>query len=451
MRIVIIGAGKIGEAIVKHVSNEEHEVVIIDNNPDVIEKMVNKYDVMGICGSGVSYEIQANAGVEKSDLVIAVTASDERNMLACLVAKTMGVSRTIARVRDYNYTKQIHLMKDALGISLTINPELESSNEIMRIINFPEALKVDTFAKGNADLIELYIPEGNPLVGQPLYSIASKYQVKALVCAVCRGNEVFIPSGSFVLQAKDKIHVTASRNNARTLISKLGLSETKMKEILIIGGGRIAMYLGAELLKNRYRVKIIERDLARCEELSQVLKDATIIHGDGSDQNLLAEEGIVQSDVVVCITGIDEENIIISMYANKLNVKKVITKVNKPSFAGLLESIEMASVISPQEIAASQIVRYIRASENSRGNNIKTLYKLVNNQVEAIEFSATKSSKVLNVSLKNMKIKPNMLIAGIVRDNEVIIPNGDSMILDGDSVIVVTTSHALNDLDEILV
>lgn len=363
----------------------------------------------------------------------------------------MGVSRTIARVRDYNYTKQIHLMKDALGISLTINPELESSNEIMRIINFPEALKVDTFAKGNADLIELYIPEGNPLVGQPLYSIASKYQVKALVCAVCRGNEVFIPSGSFVLQAKDKIHVTASRNNARTLISKLGLSETKMKEILIIGGGRIAMYLGAELLKNRYRVKIIERDLARCEELSQVLKDATIIHGDGSDQNLLAEEGIVQSDVVVCITGIDEENIIISMYANKLNVKKVITKVNKPSFAGLLESIEMASVISPQEIAASQIVRYIRASENSRGNNIKTLYKLVNNQVEAIEFSATKSSKVLNVSLKNMKIKPNMLIAGIVRDNEVIIPNGDSMILDGDSVIVVTTSHALNDLDEILV
>lgn len=451
MRIVIIGAGKIGEAIVKHVSNEEHEVVIIDNNPDVIEKMVNKYDVMGICGSGVSYEIQANAGVEKSDLVIAVTASDERNMLACLVAKTMGVSRTIARVRDYNYTKQIHLMKDALGISLTINPELESSNEIMRIINFPEALKVDTFAKGNADLIELYIPDGNPLVGQPLYSIASKYQVKALVCAVCRGNEVFIPSGSFVLQAKDKIHVTASRNNARTLISKLGLSETKMKEILIIGGGRIAMYLGAELLKNRYRVKIIERDLARCEELSQVLKDATIIHGDGSDQNLLAEEGIVQSDVVVCITGIDEENIIISMYANKLNVKKVITKVNKPSFAGLLESIEMASVISPQEIAASQIVRYIRASENSRGNNIKTLYKLVNNQVEAIEFSATKSSKVLNVSLKNMKIKPNMLIAGIVRDNEVIIPNGDSMILDGDSVIVVTTSHALNDLDEILV
>ncbi len=451
MRIVIIGAGKIGEAIVKHVSNEEHEVVIIDNNPDVIEKMVNKYDVMGICGSGVSYEIQANAGVEKSDLVIAVTASDERNMLACLVAKTMGVSRTIARVRDYNYTKQIHLMKDALGISLTINPELESSNEIMRIINFPEALKVDTFAKGNADLIELYIPDGNPLVGQPLYSIASKYQVKALVCAVCRGNEVFIPSGSFVLQAKDKIHVTASRNNARTLISKLGLSETKMKEILIIGGGRIAMYLGAELLKNRYRVKIIERDLARCEELSQVLKDATIIHGDGSDQNLLAEEGIVQSDVVVCITGIDEENIIISMYANKLNVKKVITKVNKPSFAGLLESIEMASVISPQEIAASQIVRYIRASENSRGNNIKTLYKLVNNQVEAIEFSATKSSKVLSVSLKNMKIKPNMLIAGIVRDNEVIIPNGDSMILDGDSVIVVTTSHALNDLDEILV
>lgn len=451
MRIVIIGAGKIGEAIVKHVSNEEHEVVIIDNNPDVIEKMVNKYDVMGICGSGVSYEIQANAGVEKSDLVIAVTASDERNMLACLVAKTMGVSRTIARVRDYNYTKQIHLMKDALGISLTINPELESSNEIMRIINFPEALKVDTFAKGNADLIELYIPEGNPLVGQPLYSIASKYQVKALVCAVCRGNEVFIPSGSFVLQAKDKIHVTASRDNARTLISKLGLSETKMKEILIIGGGRIAMYLGAELLKNRYRVKIIERDLTRCEELSQVLKDATIIHGDGSDQNLLAEEGIVQSDVVVCITGIDEENIIISMYANKLNVKKVITKVNKPSFAGLLESIEMASVISPQEIAASQIVRYIRASENSRGNNIKTLYKLVNNQVEAIEFSATKSSKVLNVSLKNMKIKPNMLIAGIVRDNEVIIPNGDSMILDGDSVIVVTTSHALNDLDEILV
>ena len=450
MKIVVIGDGKVGRAIVQHTCKEGHEVVVIDKNPKVIEELVNTYDAGGICGNGACIDIQESAGVAKADLVVAATSRDEVNMLACLIAKKLGAKATIARVRSYEYNQNIELMKDALGIQMTINPELEAANEIMNIINFPEANRVDTFANGNVDLVELFIPENSPLIGLTLANISTKYQVRILVCAVQRGEEVFIPTGNFTFQAKDKIHITASRLVVKDFLKKLGLIETKMKDILVIGGGKISIYLAEQLIKGKYNVKIIEKDYERCLELSELLPGASIIHGDGSDQLLLEEEGLDSCDAIVCLTNLDEENIIISLYAQKMEVSKIITKVNKESFAGIVETIGVASVISPKEITSSRVISYVRSTSNIHGSNIVKLYKLVNNRVEAIEFIAKKSSKLLNVCLKDLKLKKNVLIASIIRNSEVIIPSGMTQIEEKDSVIVVTTGQILDDLNDIL-
>ena len=450
MKIVVIGDGKVGRAIVQHTCKEGHEVVVIDKNPKVIEELVNTYDAGGICGNGACIDIQESAGVAKADLVVAATSRDEVNMLACLIAKKLGAKATIARVRSYEYNQNIELMKEALGIQMTINPELEAANEIMNIINFPEANRVDTFANGNVDLVELFIPENSPLIGLTLANISTKYQVRILVCAVQRGEEVFIPTGNFTFQAKDKIHITASRLVVKDFLKKLGLIETKMKDILVIGGGKISIYLAEQLIKGKYNVKIIEKDYERCLELSELLPGASIVHGDGSDQLLLEEEGLDSCDAIVCLTNLDEENIIISLYAQKMEVSKIITKVNKESFAGIVETIGAASVISPKEITSSRVISYVRSTSNIHGSNIVKLYKLVNNRVEAIEFIAKKSSKLLNVCLKDLKLKKNVLIASIIRNSEVIIPSGMSQIEVNDSVIVVTTGQILDDLNDIL-
>ncbi len=450
MKIVIIGIGKMGEEIVKHVCHENHEVVVIDNSPVVIEEIINQYDVMGVNGNGVSYEVQKTAGVDKADLFIAVTESDEANMLACLIAKKLGAVHTIARVREYEYTKQIELMTGALEITRTINPELEASREILRIINFPEASRVDSFADGNADFIEFYISEESPLVGMSLMQINSKYGVQLLVGAVKRGKEVIIPNGKFVFQGKDRIYVISSQEQSKAFISKLGLSETKLKDIMIIGASKITNYLAEALVKNKYNVKVIELNPVKAQALAEQIKNVNVIVGDASDQNLLREEGLDNFDALICLTGKDEENIIISLYANKRNVGKIVTKVNKASFAGLLESIQMASVICPQEIAANQVVSYIRSTANTGGNNIITLHKIVENKVEASEFIASSTSKVLNIKLKDLELKKNILIGGIIRNHQIIIPSGMTSIQERDSVIVVSKDIILNDLDDIL-
>ena len=450
MKIVIIGDGKVGRAIVEHTVQEGHTVIVIDKNPKIIEQIVDLYDVMGVAGNGANIDIQKNAGVDKADLVVAATSSDETNILCCLVARKLGAKQTIARVRDYDYYKQIHILQEDLGLAMTLNPELEAANEIMKIINFPQVNRMDSFANGNVDLVEMFVPEGSKLIGESLYSLHKKYDVNSLVCAVQRDNEVFIPKGNFTLQAKDRIHMTTGSSEVRGFLTKMGMNVSKLKNILIIGGGKIALYLGEKLIANKYKVKIIESDQLRCQELSQLLPEATIIHGDGTDQRILEEEGIKTTDAIVSLTGIDEENIIIAMYANKMNVHKIITKVNKQSFADLLETIDVASVISPKELTAARIVSYIRALNNSRGNNVITLYKLVNNKVEALEFVAKENSKILNKKLRDLKLKDNVLIGAIIRNNEVIIPSGEDMLMLNDSVIVVTTNSYLDDLSEIL-
>lgn len=451
MKIIVIGDGKVGRTIVEHICKEGHEVTIIDKNSNNIEEIVNQFDVLGVCGNGASYDVLKEAGADKADLVVATTTHDETNILSCLISEKMGAKASVARVRSYEYNNQLKMIKNDLGIDLPINPEKETANEITKILNFPEAIRVDSFAKGNVDLVELFIPADNPLVGESLSSIYQKYQIKVLVCAVDRSGEVFIPTGSFVINAKDKIYVTAnSKSTLRKFIDKVSLVEKRLKNVLIVGGGKITAYLGKELSKGKFNVKIIELNKNRCLELSELLPNATIIHGDGTDQGVLEEEGLANMDAVVALTNKDEENIILSMFANQLNVKKIITKVNKTSLVGLMSNISLASVLSPKDVTVSKILSYIRAVNNNRGSNVNTLYKLVNNKVEALEFKAKENSKLISIPLKDLKLKENILIAAIIHENEVIIPSGNDFISVDDKVLVVTTNQFLEDLNEIV-
>ena len=451
MKILVIGDGKVGRIIVENACREGHEVVVIDVNDKNIEELVNKWDVIAIKGNGASYDILRSADCGKADLVVAATSSDETNILACLISKKMGAKSTIARVRNHEYHNQLQIIRDDLGIDIPINPEKETADDITKILNFPEALRVDTFADGGVDLVEFYIPKNNPLVGLSLREVYQNYQIKVLVCAVERNEEVFIPSGNFVIEAEDRIYITAnSKHTLKKFVEKAGLEEEKIKNVMIIGGGKISTYLGQELLKNKINVKIVESDYKRCVELSTLLPNASIIHGDASNQELLIDEGLDVVDSVVCLTGNDEENIIISMFANKLKVKKIITKVNKTSLVGLVNSISNISVVSVKETIAARVISYIRAVDNTRGSNVVTLHKLVNDKVEAVEFIAKENKRLVNIPLKELKIKENFLLAAIIRGNDVIIPSGDDCICVNDRVIVVTTTQFIKDLNGIL-
>jgi trk system potassium uptake protein TrkA len=452
MKILVIGDGKVGRVIVENTCQEGHEVVVIDTDNNNVEELVNKYDVMGINGNGASFDILKEADAGKADLVVAATTNDETNILACLISKNMGAKATAARVRNYEYSNQLQIIKEDLGITMPINPEKETAEEIIKLINFPEAVRVDSFADDCVDLVELHIPEGNVLVGEPIRSIYQSFKIKVLVTAVERGDDVFIPSGDFVLEANDRIYITAnSRATLKKFIEKVSLIEKKIKNVMIIGGGKISAFLAAELAKSKFNVKIIENNYERCVELSTLIPNASVIYGDGANQELLFDEGLDTMDAIACLTGNDEENIIISMFANKVNVKKIITKVNKASLTTLVKSISNISVVSPKDLTASKIISYIRGIDNARGSNVVTLHKLVNNKVEAVEFIAKENKRLIKIPLKDLKMKKNFLIAAIIRGNDVIIPSGNDYIDVNDKVIVVTTTQFLKDLDEILV
>jgi len=450
MRIIIIGDGKVGTTLVSHLSSEGHNITVLDKNPDVIESLVNTYDVLGICGNGASYEILKEAGASHADLVISATSSDEINILSCLIARNLGTKSTIARVRNYDYNMQVDEMRKDLGLDMTINPELETARDILRIINFPEALRVDSFASGKVDLIELYLPTNSPLIGKSLASIRTDYKVNVLIGAISRHEEVYIPTGSFVFQEGDRIHIIGTKGGFKDLLKKLGLLEGRLKSVMIIGGGRISVYLAEQLIKAKYHVKIIEQSLETCKNLTALLPKAEIIYGDGTDQRVLDEEGIASTDAIICLTGIDEENIIISMYADKIGVEKIVAKVDKTSFKSIIESVGDVTVISPQSTTSNRIISYVRSNENTHGSNVIRLYKLINNQVEALEFKANSSSKLIGKKIKDIKKKDNILIASIIRDNEIITPSGMDEIKNNDLVIIITKNERLDDLDDIL-
>jgi trk system potassium uptake protein TrkA len=439
MDIIIIGGGKVGRTLVEYLNNEGHSVVLVDIKSSIIEMVQDDFDVMGIVGSGTDIEVLREAGVRRADLVIAVTEKDEFNVLCCIISKKMGAKRCVARMRNPEYYKQLTFMRDEIGINMIVNPEYYAANEISRILRFPAAIKTETFSKGRIELAEIKIEEKSSLDGKALHEIYSKYKVKVLVCAVQRGDDVIIPKGDFVVHADDRIHVTATHSDIAKFMNLIGIDNQKLKTVMLIGGGKISYYLSRQLIESGMKVKIIEQDMDRCNELSEALPKAAIICADGTDRNTLTEEGIESVDAVVTLTGIDEENIIVSMYAKKLEVDKVITKINRLSFAEMLDSLGIDSIVTPKDITANIILGYVRAMENSSGTEINTLYRIVGNKAEAIEFKVTNEPRLTSIPLKNLKLKNNILIASIVHDGRPSIPDGNSTIEPGDSLVIVTT------------
>lgn len=449
MKIVIIGLGTIGKTILKSLSGEGHTVTIIDEDKRKIEELIEKYDALGIVGNGASMDIQNEASVEAADLVIVLTQSDELNILACLVAKKVGAKNTIARVRNPDYRKQISVMKDDLGIAMIVNPEQETANEIFNIINLPSVSQIEHFAKGRVSLVEIVVEKGCSLIGESLISIGKKLTTKVLICAVQRGDEVIIPAGNFKIEEGDRIHFTANAKSLGDFLSEANLVKSPFKNIMIVGGGRIGYYLADSLSKKKYTVKLIENDSENAEVLAELLPRATVICGNGTQHDVLIEEGIEAMDAFVALTDIDEENMIVSMFANKKKVKKSITQIKSDDLYGMLDELGIHNNVSPKHIVASRIISYIRALANTRGSNVLTLYQLVNNQVEALEFSARKQENIYDKPLKELNIKKNCLIACIIRKNEVIIPDGNSEIKLGDNVVVVTTHKNFDDLTDV--
>ena len=451
MNIVIIGDGKVGHKLAKQLSDEKYNVALIDQSERKLRDAVNELDVSCVVGDGANAEVQKEADVPGADLVIACASTDELNMLCCLLAKRLGAKQTIARVRNPVYYQQMHLFKEDLKLSMAVNPELVLAGEISRVLIFPSAAKIETFAKGRVELVEVTIGDQSPMDGISLMELYRKYQIKMLICAVQRGSDVYIPDGSFVTRRGDKINIAASHKEIEKFFKFVGAKRNKVRTVLICGGGRVAYYLSKQLLSLGMQVKIIEQSKERCMELCDLLPKATIIHGNATDHELLEEEGIGNADAFVCLTGIDEENIIMSMYAKTKNVSKIITKVNEDALQHLVDELGIESTVSAKNVTTNVIMSYVRAMKNSMGSaNVETVYQLINGRIEALEFLIREATNYTGIPLKDLTIRENHLVACIVRKRQIIIPGGNDTMEVGDSVLVVSMSQGLEDLKEIL-
>jgi len=453
MRIVIVGAGKVGWALTQNLA-AKNDVIVIDQNQQLIDNIINIYDVMAVCGNGASYEVQKEAGAEKADLLIATTASDEINIVACLVAKKMGVPHTIARIRNPDYEKQLRFMREDLGLSMVINPEKATAREIARVLRFPNAMKMESFSKGRLELVEYRLPENTVLNGTKLADLYRNIRVRVLICAVTREGETIIPSGDFVLRSGDKISVTSTPAQLEQFFRHLGVFRKKASTVMIVGASKMCYYLSQQLIDMGMSVKIIDRDEQRCIRMGEQLPKAMVIVGDGTDSELLDEEGIDEADAFVAITGMDEANILMAISASKrVQDCKVVVKINRKSLVDLVSNESMVdSVVSTGTVTAELILQYVRAMQNATGSHIKTLHRIVDEKVEALEFSvAGTDAPYIGVPLKDLKLRSGILLAGIVRrSGQIIIPSGNDTIHPGDDVIVVTTDTNLQDIGDIL-
>ena len=450
LKIIIVGCGKVGSTLVEQLVLEGHDITVIDNNITKIEELTNLYDIMGVEGNGASYSVQMEAGIENTDLLIAVTGSDELNLLCCTIAKQVGNCAAIARVRTPDYSKEIGYLREKLGLAMIINPELEAAREMARILYLPTALEVSSFAHGQAELIQFKIPEGNLLDGITLAQLSSRVPNKVLVCAIQRDGKVEIPSGMSVMKAGDVISFVAPRATIKNFMQNISVKTSKVKNTMIIGGGKAAYYLASQLLHMGISVKIIEQNRKRCEELSILLPKAIIINGDGTDAELLKEEGIDSIESFVPLTGMDEENIMLTLHARQLSDAKVITKINRLAFKNVIAELNLGSVIYPRMITSESIIAYVRAKKASIGSNIKTLYHLFDGRAEAIEFSIDEASKVTDTPLMNLKLKEHVLVAFINRNGKIILPSGQDCICVGDTVMIVTTHNGFDEIEDIL-
>lgn len=452
MKIIIVGAGKIGELLCKDLASEGNDITLIEQNAKILDRVLSSSDIMGIMGNGANCDILTEANVKACDVFIAVTQSDEINIISSVMAKKLGAKYSIARVRNPEYFTQMQFMSESLGIDAMLNPEAESAYCIARNLEFPTALNVETFSSNKVNIVELMVEENSYLDGLKLIDFKKNKNFKGiLVCIVKRGKDIYIPTGNFVLQAKDKIYVTGIQSDLSNFYKSLGHVEERIKSVIIVGGGRITYYLTSILLERKIDVKIIELNEDRAKKLSETFENAIVVHGNGTDSDLLEEERFDKYDACVSLTGIDEENIIISMYANKKGIKKNITKINGISLFNVLELVGLQSIVTPKKIVADNIVKIVRSLASSqKEDNIETLYRIADNNVEAIEFKVPEDSLVSGIPLKDLNIKKNLLIAYIIRENQLIFPGGNDTIEARDRVIIITTEKYLNNINKIL-
>ena len=450
LKIIIVGCGKVGANLVDQLSKEGHDITVIDKKAEKIQDITNTYDVMGLVGNGASYSTQMEAGIEETDLIIAVTDSDELNLLCCTVAKRVGKCAAIARVRTPDYSEETGYLREQLGLALIINPELEAAREVARILYLPTALEVNSFAHGQAELVKFKVPEGNLLNGLSLAYLGKNITNDILICAVERNGEVYMPNGDFVLQSGDVVSFVSERHIARDFLKQIGLATRQVKDTMIIGASKAAYYLAKELLNMGISVKIIEKEKENCESLSVKLPKAIIINGDGTDPDILKEEGIETVQSFIPLTGIDEENIMLTLYAKQVSKAKVVTKINRVNYKQVINNLDLGSLVYPKYITSEAIIAYVRAKKNSMGSNIETLYHMFDSRVEAIEFIVEENSKVSGVPIKDLKLKKDVLISFINHNGHIIIPTGNDEIEDGETVMIVTKNTGFTGIDDIV-
>lgn len=452
MNIIVVGCGKIGTTVVSTLVAEGHDVTVLDKKAQVISEITNIYDVMGVCGNGTDCETLEEAGVDKADMLISVTDSDELNMLSCFLAKKMGAKHTVARIRNPEYNdNSLSFMRQHLALSMSINPELLVAQELYNILKIPSAFKVEYFSRRNIEVIEMRLKADSPLCGKKLSRLREKQKVEFLIGTVLRQGNVIIPDGSFELTEGDVITIAAAPSDMQKLLKGLGIITKQARNVMILGGSTTAYYLSKMLLSSGNDVTIVEKDYERCQVLGDILPKAVIINGDGSQQEILLEEGLSNMDAFVSLTGMDEENIIISIFASSHNVPKVITKINRSEMQKMAERLGLDCIISTKSVTSDIILRYARALENSRGSSIETLYKIMDGKVEALEFKVHEGAKIIGTPIKDLRIRPGILIAGIIRSRKkAIIPCGDDIINEGDRVIILAAEQRLNDLSDIV-
>ena len=450
MDIIIVGCGKVGSTLAAKLNAEGNNVTIIDQDGDKVKALANNLDIMGVIGNGASRSVQKDAGVDKTDLLIAVTGNDELNLLSCLVAKKSSNCRTIARLKDPEYNMDAPYFKNELGLAMVINPELAAAKEIARVLNFPSAIKIETFAKGRIELLKFKLPAGSLLAGMSVKDVATKLRSSITFCTIERGDDVYIANGNFVFEEKDIISIIAAPQKAKAFFKKINYQIQPIKDALIVGGGPITYYLCNLLEGAGISCTVVEKNSARCDELATEFEKVTIINADPSDEDVLREEGIAHTDAFVALTGLDEENILLSLFAKKSGSRKIITKINRIDFDDIVTHLDLDTLVYPKNITADTIVSYVRAMNNRRGSNIETVYNLIKGRVEAVEFTIGNGSPIVGKPLMELALKPGVLIATIQRGRTLIAPRGQDVIEPGDSVVVITKDMAITNIKDIL-
>ena len=450
MKIIIVGCGKVGATLAEQLSNEGNDIVIVDKDAEKVQDISNACDIMGVVGSGSSHNVQLEAGIREANLLIAVTGSDELNLLCCMFARKAGHCHAIARVRNPSYSHELDFIKKQIGISAIINPEMAAAKEISHLLRFPGASKIDTFAGGRVRLIKFALTEQQGLDGVAIHEIPARLKSDILVCAVERDGGVIIPNGNFVLQNGDQVTFLATQEKAHEFFQRINMPVRPVRNALIVGGGAIAYYLSQELLENHVRVRIVERDPARCNVLAESLPEAQILNEDGSNRDFLLSEGLESTEAFVALTNIDEENVLLTLFAKKHSKGKLVTKINRLEFDDILAGLDLGSIVYPKYMTCDYIVQYVRALQNEAGNNIKTLYRILDDRVEALEFTVHEESRATGVPLSQLHLKKNLLLCCITRGDNILIPRGGDQIQVGDNVIVVTLEHGLHDLRDIV-